>query len=281
MFDVVFVFFWVFKIILKNSIQEYNLDMKKAFELRKIIVALFLSCFLIFNLSYAEQISQGVFQDGVDAYRKGDAQECYDTMRALKKKDPTNAYVLYYLAMASVKLGNFDEAKESYEQVVTLNQDEQLVSYAKEGIQNINNVVVDKKADKKESKKDSRVVADKPPAEEVNTKGKVSVSDDEVAHAIKVLREAGLLNVNLGVASGLGGVDTGMTQQNSELMNLNMMMGSMGGSKNSGMDMLPFLMMQQGANGGKSNVSPEVIQMMMNNAMLDGMSAFDSNNKDK
>lgn len=246
--------------------------MMKFFELKKIIFTFVLGCFFILNYCSAEQISSRVFQDGVDAYRKGDIQECLETMSALKKKDPSNAYVIYYLAMSNTKLGNFEEAKENYEKVILLNQDEQLVAYAKEGVKNIENAAGDKKNLTKEDK------ADKPPSN--NSDKKTAVSDDEVAKAIKTLREAGLLNVNLGVSSAPG-AENNFLQQNSELMNLNMMMGAMGGGKSSGMDMLPILMMQQqGANGGKSTISPEVIQMMMNNAMLDGMSAFDTN-KDK
>lgn len=245
--------------------------MMKIFELKKIIFTFILGCFFILNCCSAEQISEQVFRDGVDAYRKGDVQECLDTMKALIKKDPSNSYVMYYLAMSNTKLGNFDEAKENYEKVISLNQDEQLVFYAKEGIQNIENVTGDKKTFSK---------ADKPPAKETaNSDKKTTVSDDEVAKAIKTLREAGLLNVNLGVSSAPG-AENDFIQQNSELMNLNMMMSSMGGSKGSGMDMLPMLMMQQkGANGGKSSISPEIIQMMMNNSMLEGMSSFDTKDK--
>lgn len=253
--------------------------MRKFFELKKFIWILVLGCFFIHNQCFAGDVSGHVFQDGVEAYRKGDAQECLEIMNVLKKKDPSNAYVMYYLAMSNTKLGNFDEAKENYEKVIFLNEDEQLTAYAKEGIQNIENAT--SAGEKKVSKKSYS--ADKPPVKEAdNGSEKTAVSDDEIAKAIKTLRAAGLLNVNLGVSSAVpGATGSEFLQQNSDLMNLNMMMGAMGGSKSSGMDMLPMLMMQQGANGGKSNISPEVIQMMMNNAMLDGMSAFDTNNKDK
>jgi len=265
--------------------------MKKAFELRKIIVAAVLGCFLFHGTAFAAPVSDEVFQDGVDAYRKGDIQECCNTMNVLKKKDPTNAYVAYYLAMSNAKLGNLDAAKENYEAVIMLNQDPQLVSYAQEGIRNIENAT-GKKEEKKEFFKKDSSGTDKLSLKAQGNEKKANVSDEEIAKAIKVLRDAGLLNVNVTVGSAAvtpatavtpsNGMDAAtMLKQNSELMNLNMMMGSMGGSKSSGMDMLPFMMMQQNASGGKSNISPEVLQMMMNNSMLEGMSAFDTDNKDK
>lgn len=254
------------------------------FSYKKILSGIALCAFLAQGSLCFAQTLEDVFQEGVDAYRKGDIQECCDTMRSLKKKDPTNSYIIYYLAMSNAKLGDVDEAKKNYEEVILLNQDSQLVSYSKEGVQNIENALGNKKEDKKESltKKVSRDI-DKPSVSQAEgVDKKASVSDEEVAKAIKTLREAGLLNVNLGVASSPVATDPTLMQQNSELMNLNMMMGTMGGSgKSSGMDMLPFLMMQQGANGGNSKISPEVIQMMMNNSMLDSMSAFDVSNKDK
>ena len=253
--------------------------MRNVFELKKNMIAMVLGCFIFLNQGFSAQISQGLFQDGVDAYKKGDAQECLNIMKVLEKKDSSNAYVIYYLAMSNTKLGNFDEAIKNYEKVISLNQDIQLTAYAREGIGNIE--AVTGKSDKKAKNKYN---PDKPPSSKVSKGTVPEVSDDEVAKAIKTLRQAGLLNVNLGVSSTPVSADNGMNdflKQNSDLMNLNMMMGTMSGSKgSSGMDMLPLLMMQQGASGGQSKISPEVIQMMMNNAMLDGMSAFDTS-KDK
>jgi tetratricopeptide (TPR) repeat protein len=262
--------------------------MKYEIELKKYFISLILGAGLICSPVFAVQYGDGAFDAGVEKYRSGDVYECQDIMQHLKKKDPSNSYVIYYLAMSDARLGDFSGAKENYEQVIMLNQEPELVSYAKEGIRNIDNALskqgIQLKAEKKKEKS-----ADKPPtnADAPVKTASVSgaVSDDEVAKAIKVLKEAGLLNVQLGVGSGAA-VNNPLPalQQNSDLMNMSMMMGTMGGnSKSSGMDMLPFLMMQQqqGGNGAKSNISPEVIQMMMNNSMLDGLSNFDLDNKDK
>ena len=260
--------------------------MKKDFlERNKKILVLALFSLCLAKPVFA-QSSEGLFQEGVEEYRKGNSQECLAIMKNLEKKDPSNAYVEYYLAMSQAKLGNLDEAKEKYEKVILLNQDSQLVSYAKEGIKNIEQNQEDKPSVK--TKKESKFIDKpflKPETESKNSKN--SASDEEIAKAIKVLREAGLLNVQVGVNASnpsQSALDPTLLQQNSEMMQMNMLMGSMGGgSKNSGMDMLPLLMMQQqqGANGGKSNISPEVIQMMMNNSMLDGLGSFDTNDKDK
>lgn len=244
--------------------------------LKRFFVAFILSSFLLLNTVFAAGISEELFQEGVEQYRNGNAAECLDIMKKLNKQDPSNSYVVYYIAMSCAKSGNLDDAKKNYEKVILLGGDSQLVSYAKEGIKNIENAenAVDEEALPKKKFK-----TDAPPLKKEEAKAddaKKTVSDDEVANAIKVLRDAGLLNVQLGTATG------GMGTQTNDLMNLNMMMGSMGGSKGSGMDMLPLLMMQQqqGQNSGKG-ISPEIIQMMMNNSMLDGLSTFDVSNKDK
>lgn len=255
-------------------------------ELKKRFFFALLSVSLAAPSVFAAQTPSDTFRLGVEKYRNGETLECLEIMQNLKRKDSSNAYVLYYLAMSNAKLGNVEEAKKNYERVVFLNSDQELVSYAKEGIQNIDRAMAKEGITPSKSKlKD--VFADKPPAavnESQKTSSKSNVSDDEVAKAIRTLKEAGLLNVQLGVGANSAS-PASMLPQNNDLMNMSLMMSSMNGSKgSSGMDMLPFLMMQQqssGANGAKSAISPEVIQMMMNNSMLDGLSAFDMNNKDK
>ncbi|MEI8377905.1 MAG: hypothetical protein WCF95_05135 [bacterium] len=265
--------------------------MKKNFLERNKKLLVLVLCSICLTGPVCAQSVDGLFQKGVEEYRKGNSQECVEIMKTLEKKDPSNAYVEYYLAMSEAKLGHLNEAKDKYEQVILLNQDEQLVSYSKEGIKNIEKVQGKDDVAVVKDKKTSKII-DKPalkPESELKKAQKNSVSDDEVAKAIKVLREAGLLNVQVGVNGGspsasTPAVDSEIMKQNAEMMQMNMMMSSMGGgSKNSSMDMLPLLMMQQqqGNNGGKSAISPEIIQMMMNNTMLEGLNGLDSNDKDK
>jgi tetratricopeptide (TPR) repeat protein len=275
---------------LEKACMVYNVAMKKDFlERNKKLLVLVLCSICLARPVFAQSVD-GLFQKGVEEYRKGNSQECAEIMRTLEKKDPSNAYVEYYLAMSEAKLGHLNEAKDKYEQVILLNQDEQLVSYSKEGIKNIEKVQGKDDVAVVKDKKTSKII-DKPalkPESELKKAQKNSVSDDEIAKAIKVLREAGLLNVQVGVngnsPTSAPAVDPEIMKQNAEMMQMNMMMSSMGGgSKNSSMDMLPLLMMQQqqGNNGGKSAMSPEIIQMMMNNTMLEGLNGLDSNDKDK
>jgi len=260
-------------------------------ERNKILITLIL-CSISLTKPVLAQSAGDLFQKGVAEYRKGNTQECLGIMKSLEKKDPTNAYVEYYLAMSQAKLGNLDEAKTKYEQVILIDEDSQLVSYAREGIKNIEKVQGKEDISEGKEKKESKFI-DKPfskPESESKKAQKSSVSDDEIAKAIKVLREAGLLNVQVGVSGSntnapQSNADAAAAQQNAELMQMNMLMSSMGGggSKGGGMDMMPLLLMQQqpGANGGKSAISPEIIQMMMNNSMLEGLGTFDTDNKDK
>lgn len=259
----------------------------KFLERNKKLIALMFCSFCLVNPVFAQPADE-LFQKGVAEYRKGHIQECLLIMKSLERKDPSNAYVEYYLAMSQSKLGHLEEAKAKYEKVVLLNQDSQLVSYSREGIKNIEKVQGKDSLSEVKEKKESKFL-DKPffkSEDEPEKTQKKVVSDEEIAKAIKVLRDAGLLNVQVGVNGSnplaLNNTTPEMMQQNAEMMNMNMLMSSMGGGSKGGMDMMPLLMMQQqGANVGKSNISPEMIQMMMNNSMLEGLSTFDTNNKDK
>lgn len=89
-------------------------------------------------------------------------------------------------------------------------------------------------------------------------------SAEEIAKAIKILSQSGLMGTNL----------MGTSNANPEMMQMNMLMGSMGGmggnnnNGNNSFNMLPLLMMSQNS-GGK--IDPQVMQSAITNMMMPGM----------
>jgi len=240
--------------------------MKHPFELKLFIIGCLL--FTITNSCLAV----GNFQEGVELYRKNKPKECLEIMTSIAKKEPKNPYVLYYQAMASTKLGQLENAKGFYNAVIKLNNDNKLVEFAKEGIENIEKAqgIKPQKTEKNTTKTTKNAQKDEE-----------KVSDQEILNAIKTLRAAGLLNVNLQAGNPPPSekqADTNIQPQiNNEMMQMNMLMSSLGGAGGKTNDMLPLMMMMQGQNG--KNISPEILQMMMNNTMLDGLSTFDTKDK--
>lgn len=55
--------------------------------------------------------------------------------------------------------------------------------------------------------------------------------------------------------------------QNPEMMQMHMLLGNNDTSSPNNMNILPYLLMQQGQNGNNNNLSPELIQTMMMSQM--------------
>lgn len=254
----------------------------------RILISFILSLVIISNSVFAATSFADRLEFGMEQYKKGHSKVCLSVMKKLAKEDPVDPYVNYYMAIAYVKLGDVEKAKHFYEKVIMLNNDPTLVSYSRQGLSNI-------KIATKEEPHDKKLIAkiDKPAnppkskffkkkvntnVEEKTTNKSNEPTDEEIAKAIKVLKRAGLLNVNVGINNKANPM---MTPQNNEMMQMNMLFGSMngGGSKNKGMDIMPLLMMQAQNPEGKKNLSPEIMQVMMNNMMLDGMTSFDMKDK--
>lgn len=252
--------------------------MKHFFELKKI----FIISLLILLANCYSAFAIGNFQEGVELYRKNKPKECLEIMNSIVKKEPKNPYVIYYQALASTKLGKLEDAKNFYRQVIKINEDNKLIEFAKEGIENIEKAQ-GIKTQKQENKLEKTTKTAQKPSNKEQKDEKTEVSDEEVLKAIKTLREAGLLNVNLqagilpATQSSESNTNSNPLGINNEMLQMNMLMSSLGGNGGKSNDMLPMLMMMQGQNG--KNISPEILQMMMNNTMLDGLSTFDTKDK--
>ena len=94
-------------------------------------------------------------------------------------------------------------------------------------------------------------------------------TDKDIANAVRVLSKAGLLNV------GVNPNTIAYTGINNDLMQLNAMFSQPGQNQ---YDMLPLMLMyqQQGQNGS-NKITPEAMQIMINNMMTPDFSSLDSN----
>lgn len=101
-------------------------------------------------------------------------------------------------------------------------------------------------------------------------------TQEQVAEAMQTLSKAGMNPY----AANMQNMQA-MQQINPEMMQLNLLMSSMGGGNNNGGGMnniLPMLMMMQNGQGD-NKMSPEAIQAMMSSMMMPGMmDMFNSNN---
>lgn len=116
-------------------------------------------------------------------------------------------------------------------------------------------------------------------------------TNDEIAAALKVLRDAGLnpystdqiqakAMVSAATAAKTNTYEQADVTQNPELAQLNMLMGGSGQGQNENamMNMVPFMLAQN--KNGTTNYSPQVVQSMIMNSMMSSMN-FDGDNKNK
>ncbi len=70
----------------------------------------------------------------IKLYKEGNYTQCYTTLADIAKKEPSNALVYYYLALAATQVGNQQEAITNYEKTLTLAApNTNLATYAKKG----------------------------------------------------------------------------------------------------------------------------------------------------
>lgn len=66
-------------------------------------------------------------------YKAKNYSQCYNSLKQVVAKDPSNALAYYYLAMSSAQIGKKDEAIENYKKVINLAPQGQLGRYATKG----------------------------------------------------------------------------------------------------------------------------------------------------
>ena len=105
-------------------------------------------------------------------------------------------------------------------------------------------------------------------------------SNKEILDAIDTLKRAGL-QINVSDISKKNDIqnvmsDPEISARNAEYAQLNMLLGNNNSNNNSMMQMLPYLMNQDGT--PNKNLNPRVIESMMTSSMLDSFNSYNNNN---
>jgi len=280
--------------------------------MKKIFFSMIISMLLLGNAVFAESVSP-TLKYAIKQYKAKNYIGALQTLQKYTENDPGNALGHYYLGMCYVRIGDKQKANEEYTKVITLSPSSELASNAALGMNNISDTP------QQETKPDITTTVNKTKeflSDEAKTKlqekniksiienvnGNREISPDvykrlpvydnkksdaststpsaqEIVDAMKTLSKAGIN------PSTVANAYPSTPQMNPEMMQLNMLMSSMGGggsmyggssSNNNSMNMLPMLMMMQGQGGAK--VDPETIQVMMSQMMMPNMGLYDSNN---
>jgi len=279
--------------------------------MKKIIISLILAVSFVASV-YAAGVSPQL-KYAIKQYKNKNYIGSMQTLQSVTEKDPGNALAHYYLGMCYVQVGDSAKAGTEYDMVITLSPNSELASNANIGKSNLSgnpqpsnnldkfiNPLVQKKeflSDEAKSKIQEKNI--KTIIENVNNKRendpdiynrienlepKKSSNDkpsqEQIAEAMEVLKKAGINPVN-SANSYMANMQA--SQINPEMMQMNMLMSTMGGgnnmnSGNSMNNMLPMLMMMQNGQGN-NKVDPETIQVMMSQMMMPGMmNLYDNNN---
>ena len=280
--------------------------------MKKIIISLILAVSFVTSV-YAAGVSPQL-KYAIKQYKSKNYIGAMQTLQGVTDKDPGNALAHYYLGMCYVQVGDTTKAATEYDMVITLSPNSELASNAHTGKINlsgnpqpssnldkfINPLVQKKEFFSEEAKLKIQEKNIKTIIENVNNKRendpaiynrienlepKKSSSDEkptqeQITEALEVLKKAGINPVN-STNSYMANMQA--SQINPEMMQMNMLMSTMGGGNNmnggnSMNNMLPMLMMMQNGQGN-NKVDPETIQVMMSQMMMPGMmNLYDNNN---
>lgn len=250
-------------------------------KLKKLFLGLVAFTLLSVQTASIAAVSDSTIKAMVAKYKGGNYLGCVQDSDKIIKQDPSNIYAHYYKGLSYYQLGKQTEATESFSKVESLNSNATLVEYASRAKACIEMPeACSQYADGNKTELDkfinSKKFYDTPVQAEVNKKKLERIrenindgvnnslnnnnnksempSNEEIANAVKTLAKLG---INPMAQMGQG------AYQNPEMMQMSMLLGNNTQNSN-GMNMLPFLMMNQ---GNTQNMSPELIQTMMMNQL--------------
>ncbi len=260
------------------------------------------------SVSYADEMAD--LTAGIEAYKKGQYEDCITKLKSVVKDDPTSAIGYYYLGLAYTKTDKKISAIQNYNKVINLGSDTTLVTLAKKGksslgktkVTEIEEQIEDIEEEYNPIFNDSAVTTTKQPEEkttEPKTTKVIKASDyakpqnnnqakfefdpnreptnDEIVNAIKILQKAGLLQNGAAAITGGGQqqMQQMMPQMDSRTQQMQAVMQMMNnGNGYNNNNMMP--MMQMMNSGGK--VDPQMMQMMLMQQMMPNFSGGNNNN---
>lgn len=188
--------------------------------------------------SQTPAISHADFDDGVRAYREGDYATAQQHFEVLHKFHPEDTRITYYLAITDAQLGRFKQARALYQEIVTLDPSSEAAALALEGQKYL------------------------PAGNGLDLPPKFQAKGQAVAAPANAVPTTAA-----GTATNPGVFSNGMSMQ--DMMALQSMMGSGGGNSNGGLNMLPYMMMQQNGDPNSPNaVDPNAMSTMLMNQMM-------------
>lgn len=279
--------------------------------MKRKILALFVTLLTISSICFASNNS--TLQGAIQKYKNGNYTGCIQDLEFYTRSEQSNALAFYYLAIANVQAGRKANAIQSYDKVLALRPNSTLLEYATKGKICLeqpefcykNTTIVEEETDLDKFIKDKKQFVYKGVQTESSKKNLDSLknrinsdeeinrfefqeyekssnnnqkpSNEQIVAAIKILNQAGLSSMTMPQQNQAN------FMQQSPYNDISMMLGNGNNSNNntnSFMNMLPFLLAQNNQNGGKPNISPEVLQAMMMNSMMPDFN-FSNNNNDK
>ncbi len=278
--------------------------------MKKLVVSLLIVFFAVSSV-YADSTK---LRQAIRYYKSGNYIGAMQALQELTAVDPGNALAHYYLGMAYVQIGSSDKASAEYDSVISLAPNSQLATFAQTGKTNLNptpetpvtdpfpvdngvklmkDFYSDQAFKKLQENKINNVIKNLNDNKEVNpdlyeqikdftpgnkkSSNQTAPSQEEIAQAMQTLSKAGI-----NTAASYNPYMQNM-QMNPEMMQMNMLMSSMGGGngnmqQSNPMSMMPMLMMMQNGQGN-SKIDPETIQSMVTSMMMpDMMNIYQNNN---
>lgn len=264
----------------------------------------------------AKTASKNLLNLAIKKYKYGNYIGAMQTLQSVTEKDPGNVLAHYYLGMTYTKIGYADKAGVEYDTVIALCPNSELAKNATigkgnlsgnpqppvvektvtPGMKPVQSFMSDEAKEKLQEKNIKTIIENINNNREnnpaiykriENLEPKKSSSDDkptqeQIAEAMAVLTKAGINPANSYTSTNPYAASMQAAQMNPEMMQMNMLMSSMGGGSNNNggnsmNNMLPMLMMMQ--NGQVNNkVDAETMQTLMSQMMMSGMTDLYSNN---
>lgn len=198
------------------------------------------------------------YAEGVQAYREGNYAAARKNFERLHNDYPENSRVTYYLAITEAQLSRFQQARQLYQEILTLDPNSEAAKLAKEGLDYL----------------PEAGALDEPPKFKAKSR-----KQPETAETEKAVAPQNAANPASVPQNSLYG---GMSPQ--DMMMLQMMMSQGGGA--GGMNPMMYMMAPQGQGdpnnpNGMGNIDTSIMSNVIMNQMLQNFSLDSGKDQDR
>ena len=253
-----------------------------------IISGILLTGSISFAAQQRETVPSSFLYNAINKYKQKNYTGCIQDMDYIIQKGRPSDLVYYYKAISYAQLGMPDQARQAYEAAASISSNRVLIDYANQAMMCIDDpTVCDSNLDESditsfikseqfmhpEVKATVQKQAIERAREQINSQTQpdedtlkyINLSengptDKEIADAVRTLAKLGINPMgNMGL----------MTGANSELAQMNALLGGNNNNNNNMMNLMPIInALQTSGQGGNSGFSKEFIQTYMMNQML-------------